>query len=314
MSSPTPPTLAPQASLAMLLRGELAAPAVASPDPLDAQLGDVVRSARRAWPSVALAPEAFIAHLARHAPAGIAIEAGLARMHTDDLYLACACALGIADAVRAFEHHCLPAVEVAVVRFRAASDLVAEVKQRVRERALVAGDGSPRISGFSGRGDLRSWVRAMAAREAIEVLRGARREAPADDDTALHALVAPGDVELEHAKAHYLAQFKQAFSAALRSLSPRDQTLLRQHVVDGLTIDELGALYQMHRATAARSLERARAAVLEATRAQLGSVLQVRPSELDSILRLIRSRIEVTLRGLMRRRRRGHGEAGPRRG
>lgn len=310
MTSPTP------ATLAMLLRGWLAgaaAPAVASPDPLDAQLVDIVHSARRAWPSVELAPEAFIAHLARHAPAGVAIEAGLARMHTDDLYLACACALGIPDAVRAFEHHCLPAVEVAVARFRAASDLVAEVKQRVRERALVAGDGSPRISGFSGRGDLRSWVRAMAAREAIEVLRGARREAPADDDTALHALVAPGDVELEHAKAHYLAQFKQAFSAALRSLSPRDQTLLRQHVVDGLTIDELGALYQMHRATAARSLERARAAVLEATRAQLGSVLQVRPSELDSILRLIRSRIEVTLRGLVRRRRRGHDEAGPRR-
>lgn len=305
--------LAPQASLAVLLRGQLAAaaPAGASPDPLDAQLGDIVRSARRAWPSVALPLEVFLAHLAHHVPAGVAIETALARMHTDDLYLACACAQGIPDAVRAFEHHCLPAVEVAVVRFRAASDLVAEVKQRVRERALVAGDGAPRISGFSGRGDLRSWVRAMAAREAIEVLRGARREAPADDDTALHALVAPGDVELEHAKAHYVAQFKQAFSAALRGLSPRDQTLLRQHVVDGLTIDELGALYQMHRATAARSLERARAAVLEATRAQLGSVLRVRPSELDSILRLIRSRIEVTLRGLMRRRRRGRGQAGP---
>jgi hypothetical protein len=34
-------------------------------------------------------------------------------------------------------------------------------------------------------------------------------------------------------------------------------------------------------------------------------VLQVRSSELDSILRLIRSRIEVTLRGLVGRRKRG---------
>jgi RNA polymerase sigma-70 factor (ECF subfamily) len=145
----------------------------------------------------------------------------------------------------------------------------------------------------------------MAVREALGLLRRSRREASLDDDTLLHGLVGPADAELEHAKAHYVEQFKQAFSAALRGLSARDQTLLRQHVIDGLTIDQLGALYHVHRATAARNLERARRAVLVATRARLAAVLQVKPSELDSILRLIRSRVEVTLRWLVRRRRRG---------
>jgi len=274
-------------------------------DALDLQLDDIVRAARLAWPGVELPAEQFVAHLARHLPADAPAETALARMHTGDLYLARACALGNPQAVRAFEQHCLDGVELALARYRAASDLIAEVKQRVRERALVGELGPPRIDGFSGRGDLRSWVRVMAAREAIGVLRTARRETPLDDDAPLHALITPGDPELEHAKAHYLEQFKQAFSAALRSLSPRDQTLLRQHVIDGLTIDQLGALYHVHRATAARSLERARRAVLVATRERLGSVLQVRSSELDSILRLIRSRIEVTLRGLVGRRKRG---------
>jgi RNA polymerase sigma-70 factor (ECF subfamily) len=105
-------------------------------------------------------------------------------------------------------------------------------------------------------------------------------------------------------KARYVDEFQQAFSAALCGLSARDQTWLRQHVIDGLSIDQLGALYHVHRATAARHLQRIRVAVLAATRERLGSRLQVRPSELDSILRLIRSRLHVTLRWLVRRRRR----------
>jgi RNA polymerase sigma-70 factor (ECF subfamily) len=144
----------------------------------------------------------------------------------------------------------------------------------------------------------------MAAREAIGLLRWSRRGTPSTGDALLHSLVTSGDPELENAKAHYVEQFKQAFSAALRGLPARDRTLLRQHVIDGLTIDQLGALYHVHRATAARGLERARRAVLAATRARLSATLQVRTGELDSILRLIRSRIEVTLRWLGRRRQR----------
>lgn len=250
-----------------------------------------------------LAPDRYVAHLARHLPDGVAFEHALDDMHTDDLYLACACALGDRQAVLAFEAHCVVGLEVVLARYRASSDLVAEVKQRVRERALVSAEGPPRIERFSGRGDLRGWVRVMAAREALELLRRSRRDAWVDDDARLRALVTPGDPALDHAKAHYVQEFKQAFSAALRSLPARDQTLLRQHVIDGLSIDQLGALYGVHRATAARKLERARQAVLDGTRQRLSSVLRVRSGELDSILRLIRSRVEVTLRWLVRRRR-----------
>lgn len=148
-------------------------------------------------------------------------------------------------------------------------------------------------------------MRIIAVRRAVDLVRQARRELPIDDDTALQAFATAGDAELEHAKMRYVEEFKGAFAGALRALPARDQTLLRQHVIDGLTIDQLGALYRVHRATAARNVQRARQALLSSTRARLMSQLRVTPSELDSLLRLIRSRLEVSLRWLVRRRRTG---------
>lgn len=270
-----------------------------------ARLDGLVRSARAAWPGVEISPDAFARHLARHTPADLPIERALEGMHTDDLYLACACALGDSNALLAFEQHCLQTVAAAISGFRASSDLIDEVKQRVRDRTLVSADGAPKIASFSGRGDLRSWVRVMAVREAIDLMRRSNREAPLEDDSLLHALVTPGDPALEHVKTRYREEFQQAFSAALRGLSARDQTLLRQTVIDGITIDRLAALHHVHRATAARWVDNARRALRTATRERLAARLRVTGSELDSILRLIRSRLDVTLRWLVRRRRRG---------
>jgi RNA polymerase sigma-70 factor, ECF subfamily len=271
-------------------------------DTIERLLAEIMRSAQAAWPTVELAPELFIAHIARHLPEGVPVETALRQMHTDDLYLACACAKGDIRAIAAFDTHCMSVVESAVSRHRVSSDVAAEVKQLVRERALVGDSGPPRIAGFSGRGDLRGWVRVMATREAMLLSRRARRETPVDDEELLYAFVTPGDAELEQAKSRYRDEFKQAFDVALRSLPARDQTLLRQHVIDGLTIDQLGALYRVHRSTAARNLERARQAVLAATRAQMQNRLHVRTTELDSILRMIRSKLEVSLRALVKKK------------
>jgi RNA polymerase sigma-70 factor, ECF subfamily len=272
-------------------------------EPAGSPFDHALRSARAAWPTIDLSSEQFEAHIGRHAPADEPPETALRRMHTDDLYLACACALGNSDAILVFEQHCLSGLDNAISRYCDSPDQVAEVKQRVRERALVGDAGPPGIDRFSGRGDLRGWVRVIAVREAIDMLRRSRREIAVDDDTLLHGFVTPGDPELEHVKTRYLEEFKRAFSDALRGLPARDHMLLRQHVIDDLTIDQLAVFYRVHRATAARNLQRTRRAVLQATRERLASRLEVKPRELDSILRLIRSQLEVTLRWLVRRRR-----------
>ncbi|HEY0476618.1 MAG TPA: sigma-70 family RNA polymerase sigma factor, partial [Kofleriaceae bacterium] len=183
------------------------------------------------------------------------------------------------------------------------ADVTAEVKQDIRRRVLVGDGGPPEIGDFSGRGDLRSWIRIMAVRQALRRQRRARREVSLEDDRLLQHVVGAGSPESDHLKGSYRQEFQRAFAAALRALPDRERTLLRQHYIDALTIDELGGLYRVHRSTAARLLVRARQVLRDATRARMMAQLEVRPEDLDSIMRMIRSQMEITLRGLLRRQR-----------
>jgi RNA polymerase sigma-70 factor (ECF subfamily) len=72
------------------------------------------------------------------------------------------------------------------------------------------------------------------------------------------------------------------------------------HFVDGLTIDEIGALYQVHRATAARWISGARNTLLADTRARLTARLALTPSQFDSLMRLVRSELDLSLQRLVR--------------
>ena len=74
--------------------------------------------------------------------------------------------------------------------------------------------------------------------------------------------------------------------AALATLPVADLTLLRQHLVDALSIDEIGARDNVHRATAARRLERARERLCQAVRSEIEQRLQVSSSEIDELLDL----------------------------
>ena len=66
------------------------------------------------------------------------------------------------------------------------------------------------------------------------------------------------DPEVEYMKRTYANEFKASFADALKQLGPREQTLLRYHHVDGLNIDEIGAIYRVHRVTAFRWIEKAK--------------------------------------------------------
>jgi RNA polymerase sigma-70 factor, ECF subfamily len=273
-------------------------------DVLDVMLFDIIGAAQRTYPGIRVPTDIFAAHLGDRMPAEVPPLLALRQMHTADLYLACACTHGDVHAFAAFDSRCLRPLDRVLSRMGIDAELIAEVKQDIRSRVLIGDGKRAQIVEFSGRGDLRGWVRVMAVRRALQCQCRARREVPLDDDHLLEQLVGPRNSEFDHAKRVYRLEFKRAFEGALRDLPDRDLTLLRQHYVDALTVDELGSLYRVHRATAARLLVRARVLVLEATRARLMSQLHVQPDDLDSIIRMIRSQIEISLRGLLRRRKR----------
>ena len=268
---------------------------------LDRRLWAIVAEGRAAWPALAVEARHVVEFIARQATGELA-DAGLDGLRPADLYLACACARQLPGALAAFDRDYMREVDVALTRMRVGPPRLHDVKQLVRQRLFVGGGtaGQPtsvgKIAEYGGRGDLRRWVRSVAVRTCLNELRKGKREVLIDDEQliAQHAIAAD-DPEVEYMKRTYSEEFRAAFGAALGQLGAREQTLLRYHHVDGLNIDEIGAIYRIHRVTAFRWLEKAKELLVRSTLETLRARLKLPASELDSVLRMIRSQIHLSL-------------------
>lgn len=287
------------------LGAELRAVCAALPrEALEAALARLFESGRAEHPGVALAPERFTRWLARVARGALEgapdAAAALGQLHGPDLYLACACEAHDPTALERFEAEELPSVRAALAAQRIAPALRDELVQELRA-ALFAprGELAPMIANYSGRGRLRGWLHVAAVRMGQRALGKERRQVPLPE-AALDGLTAAADPELARLKQAYRAEFREAVRGALANLEARERTLLCQHYLDDLGIDQLGALYRVHRATAARWVAAAREELLERTRASLQERLSISSPELDSVLRLIASRLDVTLRDILK--------------
>jgi RNA polymerase sigma-70 factor, ECF subfamily len=244
---------------------------------------------RLAWPGLELDRDRFAAWIAGRGGTPDTERAA-------DLYLACACAGRSERAAQLFAAEYAADLERAAARVRVPGISAEDARQMLLHRMLVAEeDRAAKIELYDGRGSLRSWVRAVAVRLAIDLhRRGGGREVSAAE-ALFENLTDSTDPEIEYLKRHYRDEFKQAFEAAVASLPSQARNHLRHAFVDRLTIDQLGALYGVDRSTAARRLTAARAALLAATRAVLIDRLAIGDTELDSIMQLIGSRFDVSI-------------------
>lgn len=263
---------------------------------LEESLRSFVREAKAAWPSITIDDVAFVRHVASYASdPGV-----MGRMRAGDLLLAFACACGEDTALRSFER--VHGTEMRQLAERLVPPALAEeVVQTLHQQLLVATeDRDAGIAKFSGQGKLRGWLRVTTVREAVRIRKKKGLEVPGEVE-ALEAVGTEGaDPELRYMKALYKAEFRQAFVAGLSNLSPRERTLLRYTVIDGLTVDRVGAIYRVHRATAARWVSAARENLVAQTRRELMRRLAVGAVEQESILRLIVSDLDLSIRSLLR--------------
>jgi len=261
--------------------------------PLEAALDALVREGRAAWPAIEQDAAQFCAHLARHY--GAEPLDRWPPVHAGDLWLASACAAGDVRAAAELDARHRAIVDQVVGRLRLTGDQANEVRQRLRARLLVGEPGHPpRISTYSGRGELAGWVRVAATRTALDLVRAERAGGAADE--LVDRLPAAGDdPELRLLKTRYAEPFARAFRAAIAALEPRDRLLLKQHYLDGLSTETLAPLHGAHRVTIARWLDAARSRVAAETERQLGELLRLPKAELESLMRAVRSRIEVSL-------------------
>ena len=194
-------------------------------------------------------------------PAGSARPTRLDGLHDADLYRV---ALASSDPRRSARSSAArPRIDVALRRLRLPGGTADEVKQALRFELLV-GDGAPKIADYAGRGELAAWLRVTATRKALKLVRRGAREQTLDDILLDHWPDATPGPERRHLRSTYTAELKRAIGDAFATLDVRQRNLLRQHILDELTIDDLARLYRVHRDL--RALARRRADLGRGTR------------------------------------------------
>ena len=256
-----------------------------SPDraELETRLAGQLADAEARWPEVSVDRRRFVTHWAAQLGRADDVGAAIDQLHLSDLYLAFACAEGDTHALRSFGT-LLSSVAGAVRSVDAAPAFVDEILQRLRTRVLVPEDGrSARILDYAGRGSLENWLRAGALRLALN----ARRAAPTAERT------------LELLRGKYAAEFGSALREAFASLEPGERNVLRMHFLEGLSLNQIAAMYQVNKSTISRRMARAREILLERTRAQLERALSLPATELDSLLQQLGPRLDLSLSSVL---------------
>lgn len=258
-------------------------------------LAKVESTVREAWDDDVPHLEAFGAELARCLGED-AEPSTVADLTVVDLHLAYAARKGHPRALARFETKVVSTLGAVIGRVDRSEAFIDEVKQRLRTKLFVSDGTSPaKIAHYTGQGDLLTWVRVVAVREALDSVRAERRRA-LDSDEALMAIEASATgPDMLAFKQQYKAQFSDAFRDALAELKPEQRNVLRLHYIHGLSIDKLGAVLRVHRSSAARRVARARQDLLSGTRRLLHARLSIDRREFDQLMGLVASRIDLSI-------------------
>lgn len=240
--------------------------------------------------------ETVMARALRHVPADLSSD-DLAARHWVDAFGAAAVLEGDAQALAVWDVMLTDIGRVALGRYRVSEPDRAEVVQVVRTKLLVQEAGKPpALAHYSGKGDLRGYLRATLVRTYLNSQRGVNRPILTDDDALFDRVVARGsDPDLAAMRARYHDAFRHAFSQACAQLEQRQRTLLRCVFIDELNLDELGKFMAVSRATAHRWLVQARSELAQHLERSLRESLALSPSEFESVVNLMRSHVELSL-------------------
>lgn len=263
-------------------------------------LAEMVARCQQAWPEVQVAPAELAQHLGKCLPASEALEPGLRALLCEDLYLALGALHEDRSAMAALERTVLQPVERAVRRVDDSDAFVDEVMQLTRMRLLVGEPHhGPRLGDYAGKGPLRRWTEAVAVGVAVSLKRRPERTTPLDD-AMLESGLGASDPELSALRERYRPAFRASFAQALSSLSARDRNLLRLSLSQGLGVEALGALHQVHASTVSRWLARARSELLKGTREGLSRRLGMDLSQADSLLRAMDGHLDASFSSFLK--------------
>jgi RNA polymerase sigma-70 factor (ECF subfamily) len=268
-----------------------------APEELGTLLADICAQAHADQPDLAFEDRDLVAAIGARCPRE-EVVAYLGRCRGGDLALARAAGRGDPAAIAALEQAHQRTIKSTCQRFTSATHTAEDLRQLLREKLFVAPAAS--IQEYAGQGRLDTWIRVTATRLFLDL--GKRkdrvREVPATD-SGVAEIPHPADLGLEMVKLEYRSAVLAAIEHATSNLDPGDRLVLRQHFVEGLTIDQIAAAIGIHRSTAARRIAKAREQLSTLVREQLAAKLAIAPGKLDEIFGLVVSRLDVSIGKLL---------------
>jgi RNA polymerase sigma-70 factor, ECF subfamily len=282
--------------------GAPAAGAGANPT-LEANLVAACVRGHAAFGNLALDDQTFTTQLARVIKTSGADPSAISALAIEDLFLACACLAGIEGAAATFGARHGATIRGTIARIVRGADN-GEVEQQLVAGLLVGSAAGPaRIASYAGKAPLDRWLGVSAQRAALMWLRQNRTEARARDGAAAEPS-ASGHTHPEMAflKDRYRGDFEQALKESLARLPERQRTLLRLHLVNGVSVEKIGQMFAVSQPTASRWLAAARETLLGDIKATLGNRLGASSRELASLAGMVASRLDLSLSMLLRSR------------
>jgi RNA polymerase sigma-70 factor (ECF subfamily) len=274
----------------------------ASTSALVEALDRLIASARVELPRVEVPVDRFVDRLAdvivRRSDGGDALHV-LARIRAGELALACACEAGQKDALSIFERDYVSSALRSLVARGLVHGIASDAVQELRVR-LLASDGSspPRIAGYDGLGSLEGWLRVAALRTALNLRRSERpasRAAASVIDRIADLAVSP---ELQVMRQRHEATLRAAVEGAFEALDDEDRTLLRMHIVDGMSLTQLAKMMGLHKSSLSRRVADVRERMNENVRDTLFAQ-GIGRSEAESLIRILQSGLHVSVARLL---------------
>jgi RNA polymerase sigma-70 factor (ECF subfamily) len=258
------------------------------------------REGQAAWPQFQLTPAQLTAFLARQLPAEAAEPQALATLRVRELYLLCAFGLHDRQAQAVIEAEYMPRVRQVLLQQGTPEAVIADIQQELCSRLIERQDPTVERRGYAGRGDLGSWLSTTAVREAGLRRKRGQREVAFDPASQSALPDQRNNPETTALTGNLKDALKAAFREALASLSSRERNLLRYHFLAALSAEQIGDIYRVHRATAARWVARAQEQLTQRTRDCFVRRTQVSEESLPHVMAELHSQLSMNLESLLK--------------
>jgi RNA polymerase sigma-70 factor, ECF subfamily len=175
-------------------------------------------------------------------------------LHLEELAIARGCALGRESAWRCFLAQYREKLTRAAVEMTRSAALGEELASALYSElfGLTEHEGkrwSP-LLGYSGRGSLMGWLRAILAQRRVDQYRKIGRETALDE-------IEPAAAVSEKIELERLEDLRVALKITLSGASAEERFLLSAYYLDQHTLEEISGMLRVHVATVSRKLKRA---------------------------------------------------------